>query len=238
MGGRLAPKKTLTLTIFARKSCNRERNFRTQFAPLLVPTIFREKICGEATGDCEFRREWFTNRATINCPRHGIEQIAHQNAFEFLPTIKGRNEIDVLGINGMDKPLYPIGLNRGGVGRKYHAHSGTEQVGGGEDGAKSEPMIGDASIFCADRGQSAQGIDLRSAPHIIDRNPRYQLRSAILRAAVGIDDDGSFARKALKKSGLDGLKNGRNSSGVVVSGKADEDVNLADIYQLAKKFIA
>ncbi len=58
-----------------------------------------------------------------------------------------------------------------------------------------------------------------------------------MRSAIGIDDDGAFAGKALENPGLNRLNDRLNGLGVVMGRQADQDVYLAHVDELAKKII-
>ena len=80
-------------------------------------------------------------------------------------------------------------------------------------------------------------INFGRAPHVIDGGTDYQFRSPVLRSAIGINDYGSFAGKALENSCLNGPDDGLNGLGIVMGRQADQDVDFADVDELAKKII-
>jgi len=58
-----------------------------------------------------------------------------------------------------------------------------------------------------------------------------------LRSAIGVDDYDAFAGKAFENAGLNGVEDGLDGFGVVMGGEADEDVDLADVDELAEKIV-
>src|SRR5580765_9026626 len=75
------------------------------------------------------------------------------------------------------------------------------------------------------------------AAEVVDGSVLNQFGSVILRPAVGVDDGHSFAWKTLEDSGLDGRDDWSNRLGVVMSGQTNDDIDLAYVDELAKKFI-
>src|SRR5438552_11065339 len=76
-----------------------------------------------------------------------------------------------------------------------------------------------------------------SMAHVINGRSGNQIRSPILRSAIGIDNHRALARETLHNAGSDRLDYRPYSSGVVVSGQAHQDVYLAYVDQSAKKII-
>ena len=78
---------------------------------------------------------------------------------------------------------------------------------------------------------------LEAGRDVIDRDARDQFGSAIARPPIGINDHGSLSGKSAQDAALNGVDDGPDSFGVIVSGQAHEDVHFADVDQLAKKII-
>src|SRR2546425_3993489 len=76
-----------------------------------------------------------------------------------------------------------------------------------------------------------------SMAHVINGGSGNQIRSPILRSAIGIDNNRALSRETLHNAGSDRLDYRPYSFGVVVSGQAHQDVYLAYVDQLAKKII-
>ncbi len=85
--------------------------------------------------------------------------------------------------------------------------------------------------------QRAERIQTGGRAHVIDRNARDQLRSAIARTPIGINDHSSLAGKSLQNATLNRLDDRTDRLGVIVSGQAHKDIYFADIDQLAKKIV-
>ena len=72
----------------------------------------------------------------------------------------------------------------------------------------------------------AQGINLWSPRYVVDRRPGHELWSTVLGAAIGIDDDRSFARERLEDRALNGADHGFYRAGIVVGRQTDEEVDF------------
>jgi hypothetical protein len=73
--------------------------------------------------------------------------------------------------------------------------------------------------------------------HVADGSGAYQFLSGVLRASVGIENDGAVPGKILQETGSDGLRHLADCRGVVVGRHPNEDVHFSDVDQLAKKII-
>ena len=82
--------------------------------------------------------------------------------------------------------------------------------------------------------QSPQRVRIRAATNVIDRDACDQFRSAISRAAVGIDDHGPLSGKPAQDAALNGFYYRTDRLGVVVGRQPHEDVYFAHV--LKSKF--
>ena len=83
-------------------------DFSTDPAPFVVPDFFGQEIRCQAARDREFRGVGFTDSISVNGACHGVEQISHEDAFELLPAIDGRDQVEVVVVDRTDKPLEPV----------------------------------------------------------------------------------------------------------------------------------
>jgi hypothetical protein len=72
---------------------------------------------------------------------------------------------------------------------------------------------------------------------IADGSAGKQVRSSVARATVDIDNDGPFPGKTFEDASLDRLDDRLYGFGIIVGRHPNEDVHLAHIDKLAKKFV-
>src|SRR3954453_11763491 len=72
---------------------------------------------------------------------------------------------------------------------------------------------------------------------VADRGGTHEVLGGIARSTVDVDDDGPLTRKVLQQPGADRLHHLSDRPGVVVGRDADEDIDLANVHQFAKKII-
>jgi hypothetical protein len=85
--------------------------------------------------------------------------------------------------------------------------------------------------------QRAERVHTRGPTHIIDGNASDQFGSAIVGSSVGIDDDCPLSWKSTEDAGSNGVDDRIYRLGIVMSGQADKDIDLANIDELAEKVI-
>ena len=196
-----------------------------------------EKMTGQRSGECEFRRVRLPDPLAVEGAGHGINQVAHQQSVKFVAAVERGDKIEVALVDGTQQALDPLGLDGGGFGRDHGTSGDAQKFGRSQNGAQRGAGRRASGIFRADAVQGAQGVQVSRVLQVVDGSAADQIRSLIARATVGVDDDRAFAGKIFQQAGTDGLHHLTDGGGIVVGRHTDKNVRLTDVNQLAKKLI-
>ncbi len=138
-----------------------EGDFGAGAAGFVGPDFLAEKVIAERAGEGEFRGIGFLDPLAVEGAGHGIDQVAHQQAVEFVAAVERGDEIVSSLVDRAQQALDPVGLDGGGFGRDHGAGGGAQQFGGGQDGAQRRAGRWFSGIFGADAVQGTQSLKVR-----------------------------------------------------------------------------
>src|SRR5215472_5651348 len=196
-----------------------------------VPDVLLQVACGHLAGESELTANWLAYGFSVKRARHRVDDSVRDRAVIFVPVIIGSDVVVPVLEDRLRQKFHPLGSDAPQIGIDHNAHLRIQLTGHRKDGAERAAFPGNAVIRRADpltgiHGMQHQQKVFGSRFHLHDH-----LLGVVFRSAIGVHDDRPAGWKILCQSHRYCAHYLADRSSVVVTGDADDDVRLAQLFE-------
>ncbi len=196
---------------------------------IAVPDLLFQIVVEHGAREPELAADGLADALAVQRAGQGKHDAVRDGAVVLVALVEGRGEVEPLVENRAEQQVDPFG----GDAAQVRVHDGTgpraELLGHQKDRAQGAAFAGNAVVGGRQLVDRRDRVGYLHERRFIVRGFEHLLRGAVLRAAVGVDDDTAQTGEVLPEPGVNGADDVLDGRGVVVAGYPDDDVGATDI---------